>query len=420
DFAGVAIDHARRFMRSEERRTELQRAVDALDATQEIARAVGGETDVRRILELIAKRGRALVGARSLLIELCDAENVVVAAGAGELPDVIGRRMPMENTLAAAALRSRRPQRLGDELNRARFEQNGLGLLGFQARDALVVPLVFRNHSYGALVAIDPLELATFSAEHERLLEAFASSAATAVATAQTAAEERRLQRLTATEAERARWARELHDQTLQALANLSLVLGTAQRTEDISDSKATVANAVELIQTEITNLRGLISDLRPAALDSLGLEPALVGLVERLNGTALNVELVVDLAYERGRAPDRLMPELETAVYRIVQESLTNASKYAGECRVVVEVIEDERTIRIAVRDDGRGFDTGASRDGFGLLGIRERVELFNGTLEIDSAPGSGTTITVDFPAHRRTGPNPFLEVGRLLELGA
>ena len=237
-FAGVAIDHARRFTGSEQRRAELQRTVDAPDATQEIGRAVGGETDLRRILELVAKRGRALVSARALVIELRDGDELRdrnrrrgCASGAHGQAGAIA-----EHARGFAALRAGRPQRLSDELNRARFEQHGLRGARADAKDALVVPLVFRNQSYGVLVAIDPHDGPTFSSDHERLLESFAASAAVAVGTAQAFSEERRLQRLAATEAERAHWARELHDQTLQALAGLSLVLSAGLRAADVSD----------------------------------------------------------------------------------------------------------------------------------------------------------------------------------------
>ena len=373
-----------------------------------------------RILELVAKRGRALVSARALVIELRDGDELVIAAGAGDVPpELMGRRVPLQNTLAAAALRAGRPQRLGDELNRARFEQHGLGGLGLNAKDALVVPLVFRNQSYGALVAVDPHDGTTFSSNHERLLESFAASAAVAVATAQTVAEERRLQRLAATEAERAHWARELHDQTLQALAGLSLVLSAGQRAADVSDIRAAITEAVAQIETEIANLRNMITDLRPAVLDDLGLQAAIDALADRVSATSLSVEVVVDLAYERGRASERLIPELEAAIYRVVQESLTNAGKHAGECRAVVEVIEDDRTILVTVRDDGRGFDPDAAHEGFGLHGIRERVELFGGTLAIDSEPGAGTRIALTLPAYHLGSRNPFLEVGRLVGLG-
>ena len=145
EFAGVAIDHAGRYTGAKERRDELERTVAALDATTQIARALGGETDLEVVLELVAKRGRALVSARTLLIELEQGESLFVAAGAGELPDgVLGERVALRETVASAALRTRRTQNLDDELNRSRFEQYGVGRLGVAAESGLIVPLVFQ------------------------------------------------------------------------------------------------------------------------------------------------------------------------------------------------------------------------------------------------------------------------------------
>ena len=134
DFAGVAIDHARRFMSSESERGELQQTVDALDATIQIARAVGGETDLESILSLVAKRGRALVSARALVIELLDGGRARRwPPPPGSFPaDLLGQRVPLENTIASAALRAGQTQRLSDRLMRARFEQHGAGHLGRQ------------------------------------------------------------------------------------------------------------------------------------------------------------------------------------------------------------------------------------------------------------------------------------------------
>jgi signal transduction histidine kinase len=402
-FAGVAIDHARRYTVSEEHRRELQQTVSALDATIQIARALGGQTDLEAILELVAKRGRALVSARALLIELRRGDELEVAAGAGEIPsDLIGRRVKLADTVASAALRSRQSQSLSDELNRSRFEQHGAGQLGLRAKDGLVVPLIFRNESYGVLVALDHPD-GGFKAEHERLLEAFAASAATAVATARSAAEDRRRQRLAATEAERTRWARELHDETLQGLGNLRLVLAAAQRNGEPEAMAAAVSQAMGQLESDITNLRTLITDLRPATLDQLGPEAAIRALADRLSRSGLEVDVSVDLAYERGRAATRHIPELETALYRIVQEALTNATKHGHAKRAIVEVTEDEHTVHATVRDDGAGFDPVRDTDGFGLLGMHERAELLGGTLAVESAPGSGATVTVSFPVARR-----------------
>jgi signal transduction histidine kinase len=411
-FAGVAIDHARRYTGSEQRRLELQRTVSALDATIHIARALGGQTNLEAILELVAKRGRALVSARALVIELRRGDDLEVAAGAGEIPpNLIGRRVKLKDTVASAALRSRQTQRLSDELNRSRFEQHGAGQLGLRAEGGLVVPLIFRNDSYGVLLALDQVDGA-FTAEHERLLEAFAASAATAVATARSAAEDRRRQRLAATEAERTRWARELHDETLQGLGNLRLVLAAAQRSGEPEAMASAVSQAMTQLEFDITNLRTLITDLRPATLDQLGPEAAIRALGDRMSRTGLEVDVSVDLAYERGRAQTRHIPELETAVYRIVQEALTNAAKHGQARRAIIEVTEDEHMVHATVRDDGTGFDPTGETEGFGLLGMHERTELLGGTLAVDSAPGRGATVTVSFPVHRRligeTAPHP------------
>jgi two-component system, NarL family, sensor histidine kinase DevS len=404
DFAGVAIDHARRFTSSEEHRERLQRTVDALDATIQIARAIGGETDLDSILSLVAKRGRALVSARVLVIELLRGDELEMAAAAGAVPaELIGRRVPLDNTIASAALRAGRTQRLSDRLMRARFEQHGAGHLGVNAEHALVVPLVFRNRQYGALVAIDNLDDGEFSAEHQNLLEAFAASAATAVATAQLAADERRRQRLAAAEVERSRWARELHDETLQALGNLRLILAGARRSGDPALMAGAVDQALDQLELDITTLRALITELRPAALDQLGLEPALMALLDRTRRGGLEVEAEVALAFERVDARERLASELETGVYRIVQEALTNAGKHGAATSVVVRLVEDNGHVRISVRDDGRGFDPSAGTAGFGLAGMRERVELLGGELALTSAPGQGTTVAVTLPVQRR-----------------
>jgi len=406
EFAGVAIDHARRYSGLESRHADLRRTVDALEATLQIARALGGETDLEKILELVAKRGRALVSARVLVIEHEHRGEMVIAAGAGELPEgLIGRRVDFAESLAADALRTRKTGRLEDEPNRARFERHGLGRLSIGASAGLVVPLLFRGQAHGVLIAVDRLhDGPAFSPEDQRLLEAFAASAATAVATAETVAAERRRQRLAATEQERARWARELHDETLQALAALRLGLAAEVRHADPSPLAEMVTDAVSDLDAQIRNLRALITDLRPAALDDMGTQAAIEDLAERARSRGLAVDMGIDLSYEQGRASERHTVELETAMYRIVQEALTNAIRHGGGRRASVDIREDEDSVRITVRDDGRGFDTTAKPTGFGLMGMRERAELLEGALEVESGPGQGTIIRATFPTRRRS----------------
>jgi signal transduction histidine kinase len=406
ELAGFAIDHARRYTGTREHRDELQRTVAALNATTQIARAVGAETDLDVILELVAKRGRALVDARVLVIELVRHGRLFVAAGAGELPaGLLGMQVPLDDLAANAALRTRRAQRLQDQLTRARFDEHGLGTLGVRASGGLLVPLVFQNRSYGVLVAIDRLhDGPEFTTDDERLLEAFAASAATAVATAQSVATERQRQRLAAAEAERQRWARELHDDTLQSLSALRVGLSTAKRSGKRETLEMAVTNAIDHLEEGITNLRALITDLRPASLDELGAAAAIQALCERDERQGMDVDVSIDLDYEQGRERERHSPEVETAMYRIVQEALTNAAKHGHAKRAVLEVYEDETDIHVSVRDDGCGFDPSEHTDGFGLLGMHERVQLLDGAIRVSSSAGGGTTIEASFPVKRVT----------------
>ncbi len=402
--AGIAIDHARRYALVEAQRAELQRAVAALDATVQIARAVGGETNLDVVLELVAKRGRALVSARTLVIEREINGDMVVAAAAGNLPaQVVGKVLDADGSVAAVALRERRTLNLRDSINRRRFDEHGAGRLGLTADAGLIVPMLFRGHGYGVLIALDRLEDGPeFSQHDQRMLEAFATSAATAIATAVSVQAERAAQRSAAAESERTRWARELHDETLQNLAALQIAISGHLRTRDPEAMAAFMQDASEQLTAEIQNLRSLITDLRPSALDDLGLEPALLTLVERNRQLGLEVRLSSELRYERDRAQQRLALEIETALYRITQEALTNTRKHGGARQVHVDLWEDEVNVHLTVQDDGHGFDPAARTAGFGLTGIRERVEMLEGELELASAPNRGTTLTVTIPSRR------------------
>ncbi len=398
ELAGVAIDHARRYSGVDEQRSQLNRTVQALDATVQIARAVGGETDLETILELVAKRGRALVSARALVIERERGGEMVVAAGAGELvPGLIGQTVHARDSLGSAALRISTTLRLEDEPNRARFERHGLGALGFRADAGLVVPLIFRGQGLGVLIAVNRLKDGpAFTAEDQRLLEAFATSAAIAIATARSVELERAGQRLAAAEHERARWARELHDETLQNLAALRIGLAGQLRNGDPDTLAEVVRGVVVQLESEIANLRSLITELRPAALDDLGVQAAIEDLAERARRDDLEVELTIDLG---SRETERYSTEMDTALYRITQEALTNARKHGAARRALIDIHAGEHGIHVTVCDDGNGFDPDAKTNGFGLHSMRERAELLGGTLKIKSAPGQGTEITASLP---------------------
>ena len=179
-----------------------------------------------------------------------------------------------------------------------------------------------------------------------------------------------------------------------------------ARRTEDIERSRAAIDQALEIIGHGIANLRALITDLRPASLDELGPEPALSALVTRCRAhTGLEIALDVDLAYEQGRTPNRHTPDLELVIYRLVQEALNNVAKHAHAKAVRVRVVEHdaERAVLVEVHDDGRGFDPSDASEGFGLVGMRERVAAVGGSVAVESSPGEGTRLWARLPVTRR-----------------
>ncbi|MGZ8633716.1 MAG: sensor histidine kinase [Solirubrobacteraceae bacterium] len=407
DWAAIAIENARLYRGVAARRDELERAVSALETTSSISRAVGGEIDLERILELLVKRGRALVDARAMLVALREDDDLVVQAAAGEVPgDVVGRRIAIAGSVAGDVLRTQQPERLADAATRLRFAL----AVHLGASTGLIVPLVFRGEAVGVLAAFDRVVAGPdFTAEDMRLMQAFAASAATAVMTAQNVTA-RGLQRsVEASERERLRWARELHDETLQELAALRIALSSARKSGDAPALGQAADEAVERATAAIAALRNLITDMRPAALDELGAGPAVEALVDRTRRLSdLTITTEIDLAYEAGREPERHLPETEVAIYRLVQEALTNAVKHAGEAAVHVSITDSEQAVTIRVHDDGPGFEPDAHHEGFGLIGARERVALTGGTLHIESCPGAGTTLEASLPMRRRTTEAP------------
>ncbi len=377
EWAAVTIFNVRLHSQLEDERGALERAVHALEATTEIARAVGGETDRARVLETIAKRTRALVGARSLLVLLRDGERLEVAAAAGEMDaEAVGSHLALDSSTPEDAVRAARD-------------------LGIDARAALLAPLRFHGRTLGTIVAFDRLEEGpVFFAEDKRLLVAASASAATAVATVQSVTEDRLRHSLRTSERERARWARELHDSTLQGLGSRRVLLASVVKRGAGPELVEVVREVVDELSRDIEELRGLITELRPATLDQIGLAAALEDLADRV-ASASGMELATDFAIRS----ERFDPELETVAYRLVQEALNNVVKHAEASTSTLHVAEGDGHLEVCVVDDGRGFDAAVKHGGFGLVGMRERVELAGGDLRIESRPGSGTRVMASIP---------------------
>jgi signal transduction histidine kinase len=396
DFAAIAIDNARLYTHAESRRVDLERTVRRLAATTEIARALEADMELSHMLELVAKRGRTLVDARWLVILVADEEAFEVAAVAGDVSSSrVGSRLERAETVVEEVLREGRTRRV------AGLSGPLIGALGDvpSANDpALLIPLVLRMQQFGVLVAADDSVAGRqISNEDVGLLEALAASAATAVNTARSVAAGRLRHSIEASERERRRWARELHDETLQGLGGLQVLLSSALRgsSDGLADA---VREAVAQIAAEIGKLRTLITELRPAALDELGLVPAIETLAQRTATVeGLTLETNIELGLE---SASRLDPEIESALYRLAQEALTNVVKHANASRVELTLARNADSLELLVSDDGGGFEPDHADGGFGLVGMRERVALVGGRLEIISQPGEGTTLKAILPA--------------------
>jgi len=338
-----------------------------------------------------------LVEASTVAILLLDGEEFEVAAAAGEVPPgVVGLRLPKTASIAGRVLASGRSERMSDLASQLHVSWRDAGV---QARAGMFVPLRFRSTDVGVIEAFDRIDGPEFRLEDQRLLLAAAATAATAVATAQSVERDRLKRALQGAEEERRRSARELHDQTLQALGAVRVQLASAERHGDLAYWQRTGREAMADIEQEITNLRAIIMDLRPPLLDDIGLAAALEALINRAQITS-GVEIIAQLRFAEDDSdrPDRLDPDLEATVYRIVQEALKNAITHANPQRITVEVADRGGHLSVLVRDDGHGFDPDAITTRFGLMGMRERVALADGELAITSGAG-GTAIQATFP---------------------
>jgi signal transduction histidine kinase len=301
--------------------------------------------------------------------------------------------MPVADTRCGDVLSANAPLRICDVAADGRLDAAQLGAP--DARAALVVPMAYRRQVVGVLVAFDRLDdPAGFRDDDEELLRAFATTAATAVVTAQSVEASRLRAAMASAEAERGRWARELHDETLQGLGGLLVLLAGATQGDDGARLQVAAELAVERVADEIANLRSIIAELRPAALDELGLQPALETLVQRAAG-AEGVEMTAEIDLDGGQ---RLPAEMETAVYRVAQEALTNIAKHSGASHVALQVRRSNGAVLLSVADDGAGFDQTAPAAGYGLAVMRERVTLAGGTIDIDSS-GAGTVVRARLP---------------------
>jgi len=205
---------------------------------------------------------------------------------------------------------------------------------------------------------------------------------------------------INAQEQERQRIARELHDETSQVLTSLLISLAVLEESIETQEARQRIADTRALAHSTLRAIRNLSIDLRPSALDDLGLIPALRWYVKEYQK-----KCSIEIEFHAPGFKERLPPEMETALYRIVQECLTNTAKHANAYKVTILLKENTDLVYARIVDDGQGFDyeallkTPIQERGLGLAGMQERAVLLDGKLNIHSVPGQGTTVEVSVP---------------------
>ena len=396
-----------------------------LEVLLRAALEVAAEHELNQILERMVEAAAEVSGARYAALGVYDEEgriqrfvhhglDAATVAAIGDLPR--GRGLLGEVIVAAGPIR----------LDDLRADHRAVGFPPGHPpmRAFLGVPVRIGSRRFGNLYLTEKAGGNPFNEEDERLVASLAAFAAAAVESALLVAAERdrgtvqselaasrerertREEMLAAVigaqEAERARVARDLHDQTGQALTSvllgLRLVETSLERSvPDLDDAKRRTAEVRELVADALADVRQLAFDLRPTVLDDVGLVAALRRLTGDLSARhGFAVDLKVDGLDEDGR----FATEVETVVYRVVQEALTNVVRHAQASRAGVSLAVADGCLRAVVTDDGVGFEPAAPRHrSLGLLGMGERTSLVGGRVEIASKPGSGTTVTLEVP---------------------
>jgi signal transduction histidine kinase len=406
--AGVAIHNARLYAQANEHAEALRRALTDLSSVSTINEAILSGHPHEQVLGLIADRARESLDVRLVAIALPDPDRTrstfVAAAGDGSVR-VLGSSVGSDSTTGTVLLARRSltidDAHAGDELG---------------ARTAAFVPLIHRSDALGVIAAADPADGRQFDDNDLGVLGLFAARAVLALEVSRGLEGERRrveaesrlaeaehrsqarretlIRIVEAQEEERGRIARELHDEFGQHLASVLLGLRLVEQAGIADEARGAMAELVQTINAAISQLRTLAIELRPTALDDFGLVAALERLIETYSR---RTGIPVELAFEE--MDSRLPSLIETTVYRVVQESLTNVAKHAGAGSVTVRGEVRGPEFVIAVTDDGAGFDAGDRPEGFGLNSMRERAEMVSGVLNVTTRASGGTTVELRVP---------------------
>jgi signal transduction histidine kinase len=369
----------------------------AFRAVSEVVHAIALERGLRPVLRRLADLARELVGARYAAIGIPDGEGgfaTFIASGMTDKQwDAIGE-LPRQHGLLGAMLERPEPLRMADISQHERFE--GWPEAHPNMRSFLGVPIVLREEVIGAFYLTDKRgqRRGEFTEADQELIETFAAHAAVAVENARL---NERSRELTVVE-ERNRLARELHDAVNQTLFSVTLTADAAALLleSDPERAREQLRDVRELARGAMDELRSLIFELRPADVAADGLAETLRKHVQVLRRVhEAEIELDLD-GVSAGSSRDATV---EAEIFRILQEAIGNALKHSGGSRILVRLAASDHGLVAAVRDNGAGFDPAAApaQRHLGLVSMRERAEAIGGELRLESAPGAGTTVSLE-----------------------
>ncbi len=409
-------------------REALQRHTDQLQGLAEASLTINSAGSPAEVAQAVTEAARRIIGAHLATTGFTIDENWAQSIQAVSLSEkYAGWRdydeRPDGSGIYSVVCRTNRPLRLTQAELEAHPHWRGFGKEAARhppLRGYLDAPLVARDGCNIGHIGLSDKYEGDFTANDEAMLVQLAQTASIAIENAwlyeQVKAGHEHLQLLSrqlleVQEAERRCLARELHDEFGQLLTGLRLLL-KARGDRPPASVDAGLEQARGIVDDLLGRVRGLSFDLRPAALDQLGLLPALLALFERFTDqTGVQVE------FKHEGIEGRFPPEVETTAYRIVQEALTNVARHAGVGTATVRVWSAAESVGLQIEDRGRGFHPEsvlAATRSHGLAGMQERVNLLGGHLAIESRPGEGSRLTAELPLRDRRGRESDVDIHR------
>jgi signal transduction histidine kinase len=384
-----------------------QERIAALTVLRDVARNLTSELDLDKLLrEILHSAVRVLKASAGSLLLWDETTNELVFAvtdgGAGEALE--GQRMPADKGIAGWVFTHCQPDIVHDVRSNKLFYRTIDESLGYHTSSLVAVPIITKGRGIGVLEVLNKKSGERFDENDRDILYALAGQAATAIMNARLYQEVRdEKDKIIALEEDvRKQLARDFHDGPAQTLSAMIMAIELVETLPGpISESVAKGLAELKTMATKtLHQVRNVIFELRPVILKTQGLKPALHSYVERLReAEEMNIHLKVEGLEER------LPIKLEEICFSIIQEAINNARRHADEENVWLTAIRRGDEFRVVVKDDGKGFDlakverTYDTEGKLGLLNMRERAEMIGGRLSIKSAPGEGTTITLNVP---------------------